>query len=157
MITRKKCSPFLNGDHFKSSAVVDDDSLFYIQEHFLRMLALEQKRTERSNESFMLMLIDISRLLHRGFNPKTMKKLLNAIHSATRETDIKGWYNLNKTIGIIYTAVDNNFIEMIVKKMKGSVQKNLIPTQYSLVHVSYTIFPENRNKGKNTVINLNAA
>jgi len=91
----------LQGFHAQSGISRRFSDLLHVQEHFLRLLAMEEKRTERSNETFMLMLIDISRLIQWCYTPKTMKKLLKTIHSATRDTDIKGWYNLNKIIGII--------------------------------------------------------
>ena len=43
--------------------VIEDDPAFFDQSHFHRMLRLERRRTERSKKPFMLLLLDISRLI----------------------------------------------------------------------------------------------
>ena len=58
---------------------------------FRQMIALERKRTERSGQPVLLMLLDISRLL-RSNGSGMPEKLLSALSSCMRNTDVMGWY-----------------------------------------------------------------
>ena len=64
------------------------------EEYFQRMLVLERKRTERSGKPFVLILLDIGKLLKAKPQEKTfvLQKLVSVLDSATREIDVKGWY-----------------------------------------------------------------
>ena len=126
------------------------------EECFRRMLGAEQKRTEQLNKSFMLMLIDVSALLQCKNARKIVQKLLDAICAITRETDIKGWHDANKSIGIIFTEFDENFIDFILSKLKVALHDTLTFEHGSLIHVSYIIFPRNRS-ANNIIVKLNAA
>ena len=102
------------------------------------------------------MLIDVAPLLQYKKVSKIIKKLLNTLYSITRETDIKGWYDTNRTIGIIYTEFDDHSIDIILNKLKVSVGEILIPEHCSFIRFSYIIFPQNRN-ANNMIVERNAA
>src|SRR5580700_7470857 len=78
---------------------------FLDQELFVRMLRLERKRTERSQRPFVLMLLDSRLLLKAANSREQFEKVLCAMTSSTRETDIKGWYEDGAIFGVIFTEI----------------------------------------------------
>ncbi len=152
----KKDLLFCSGNRVASGNVFHHDALLYDEEYFRNMLVLERKRTERSNKAFMLMLIDISGLLQCINASDIIEKLLDIIYHTTRDTDIKGWYVADRTLGIVFIDLDSKIMSVVLNKVKTSIHEILIPAHRSLVHVSYCIFPDDQNHGKNKVVNLNA-
>ncbi len=151
----KKNRLLLDVDHFKSDNFFYNNGFFYDESYFQRMLIVEQKRMERSNTSFMLMLIDISELPECGNASQMMKKLLQAVFKSTRETDIKGWYAFGSTIGIIFTEYDRVSVDVIINKVTSSFFQILTFAQCSMVHFSYFIFPEDENNSESKIIAQN--
>ena len=74
-------------------------------EMFARMLYLERKRSERSGRSFVLMLLESTRLLKTGSAGEAFARVLEALSGSTRDTDIKGWYEEESTLGVIFTEL----------------------------------------------------
>ena len=151
-----KVQSFHSGNLLPEGIIFLNNNPLLDEDCFRRMLNMEQKRSERLNKSIMFMLIDIAELLQCKKVSKTIKKLLNTLYSITRETDIKGWYDANRTIGIIYTEFDDNFIDIILNKLKVSVGEVLTPEHYSIINLSYVVFPQDRI-ANNKMVKLNAA
>ncbi len=61
------------------------------EDAFRTMLDLEQKRTERSDRRFALMLVQSAGPL-KDLGTALLDKIAAALFRATRETDFKGWY-----------------------------------------------------------------
>ena len=137
-------SPFLQPDFVNS---------FYPKPNFDRMLFLERKRTERSKRAFLLVLLDIEDLLTTRGDSGLVKDLESALSSTIRETDIQGWYQQDKVIGIILTelgAVDEIIKEKIFLKIQDKLCRVLGFETVQKIKVSYHIFPEAGNgNGKN--------
>jgi hypothetical protein len=114
------------------------------EEHFRNRLAMERKRTELLNTPFMFILVDIAKLLQSKNSSKVYKMLFTAINAVTRETDIKGWYVTNKIIGIVFIEVDKNVVDLIVNKVKASIDKTMDPPRGSPAKISYLLFPEDQ-------------
>src|SRR5256885_12725248 len=72
---------------------------------FSRMLCLERRRSERTGHSFILMLLGIEALAS-DIDARVIEKIGVALASATRDTDIRGWYKCYSTIGVIFTTVN---------------------------------------------------
>ena len=62
------------------------------EENFKRMIAIERKRTERSREPFLLMLVEAGNPQRAGKHGRPLERILSAMLSSTRETDLVGWY-----------------------------------------------------------------
>ena len=62
------------------------------EEAFRRMIAIERKRTERSSEPFLLMLLEVGYEQNGDGNGQTLTGMVSAMQSSTRETDVVGWY-----------------------------------------------------------------
>ncbi len=127
-----------------SGIFLNDNGPLHDEEFFERLLILERKRTERSKTSFMLLLIDITELRNRTDDPHTIKKLIHEVYYATRETDLKGWYDSFGIIGIIFTEFNMMSIDAILNKMNSAFSNVLTPGHCSLIHVSHFIFPEGK-------------
>lgn len=144
-------SPFKNG----GSTFLQHDFVnsFYPKPSFDRMLFLERKRAERSKRAFLLILLDIVDLLTTRGDSGLMKDLESGLSSAIRETDVQGWYQQDKVIGIIFTelrAVDEIIKEKIFLKIQDKLCRVLGFEAVQKIKVSYHIFPEAGNgNGKN--------
>ncbi|MBN1129945.1 MAG: sugar transferase [Chitinispirillaceae bacterium] len=99
-------------------ALINEEWGLYIQSYFRTMLNFEIRRTERSRKPFLLVLITVNEAILNGIDRKTLAAFRDTIESITRETDIKGWYRENRTIGIIYTDMSAQNRELILKKVK---------------------------------------
>jgi exopolysaccharide biosynthesis polyprenyl glycosylphosphotransferase len=82
-----------------------------------------------------------------------VKDFESALSSAIRETDIQGWHQQDKVIGIIFTelgAVDEIIKEKIFLKIQDKLCQTLGAEAVQKIKVSYHIFPQASNgNGKN--------
>jgi exopolysaccharide biosynthesis polyprenyl glycosylphosphotransferase len=113
---------------------------------FQRMITRERKRTERSQTPFLLMLLDLGHGLPSERNGQVLRKLLSALSSSTRETDVTGWYWENAVVGIMFTEITAEERSSIVTKMMARVsqvlERNLSLRQFSQIGMSFHLYPE---------------
>lgn len=128
------------------------DHTFYSTPHFHNLLRIERKRTERSKKPFLLMLLDLSGL-HTQQHPDHYEIIQSILTSCSRETDIRGWYERNKTMGAIFTemaSVDENTIEKIFRKLHNKIIDTLDAEWVKKIKISFHVFPEGNG---NSLIN----
>jgi exopolysaccharide biosynthesis polyprenyl glycosylphosphotransferase len=120
------------------------------EEPFHRMIALERKRTERSGNPFLLMLLDGGNCLPADKGGKVLSKILSALSLATRETDVTGWYKTYSIIGVMFTDISTEDRESILGTMMSRVSEtlrhNLSPENFSQISISMHVFPEEWNQ-----------
>jgi exopolysaccharide biosynthesis polyprenyl glycosylphosphotransferase len=124
---------------------IEGDHSFYTTRHFRHMLHIERKRAERSKKPFLLMLLDLSGLHTRHRNVHILEKMRSALVSCTRETDIRGWYERNKTVGVIFTemaSIDESSVERIFRKLHSAFSEVLYPEWLKEIKISFHVFPE---------------
>ena len=129
--------PFLSGD-----------SDFHPEPIFDRMIYLERKRTERSRRPFMLLLFNLEAILDGPDDDHLVKTVENALSSCLRETDIKGWYEQGKVIGIILTemgSIDEIVKEKVFLKIQNRLGQEIGGEAVEKIKVSYHVFPESYN------------
>ena len=90
------------------------------------MIAVERKRTERSAEPFLLMLLESGKQQRLEKNEKALINILSVMPSSIRDTDIIGWYRDSTTVGVMFTG--------IALKDKSSIL-SLILSKVSTFHV----------------------
>lgn len=116
------------------------------EESFVRMLSLERKRTERTRRPFLLMLLDGRELLQTDRRHKVLQKIISALSSSTRETDIGGWYRENSVLGVIFTEIDgagkDPMLNVIRSKVSTALRSKLDLEQFNKIHLSFYIFPD---------------
>lgn len=113
---------------------------------FMRTIAVERKRTERSGEPFLLMLLETGN--HQGSerNEKALDNILSVLPSSIRETDVIGWYKNRTTVGIIFTGLACNdkssILSVILSKVSTTLRDQLTPDQFNQVSISFHFFPD---------------
>jgi hypothetical protein len=109
------------------------------------MLALEQKRSERTQRPFALLLVETQNLRPQESGPRLLLEVLAALQSDTRETDLIGWYQTNVSAGVMFTEImlDNRpILNAILSRMNASLRKQLTEKQFDQVKFSCQLFPE---------------
>jgi len=125
--------------------VMEDDPSFFNQSHFRHILRVERMRTERSKKPFLLLLLDISHLIETTKDINAVDKIKASLNPSLREVDIRGWYQNNKTIGVLFTeitSIDEVFIDTIIHKIFDRFSERLNPNWIKKINISYHIFPE---------------
>lgn len=116
------------------------------EEGFRRMLAIERKRTERTREPFLLMLLEAGEDNASDKRSKALDGIINALQSATRETDVIGWYKERATIGVIFTGLSisdrNNVLSTILSRVSNTLREELTLEQFGRISVSFHFFPD---------------
>jgi exopolysaccharide biosynthesis polyprenyl glycosylphosphotransferase len=120
------------------------------EEPFHRMIALERKRTERSGNPFLLMLLDAGNCLPADKSGKVLSEILSALSLATRETDVTGWYKGHSIIGVMFTDISAEDRESILGTMMNRVSEtlrhNLNLEKFGQMSISMHVFPEEWNQ-----------
>lgn len=114
------------------------------EEGFHRSIILERKRAERSSKSFLLLLLDIGRLLAES-GEEVVPRILSALSTSIRETDITGWYRKD-TLGIVFTEIQaedrSEIVGTVVSRVSGALYTNLTFDQFNQISISHYLFPE---------------
>lgn len=113
---------------------------------FNRMICLERKRTERAPRLFLLMLLDVAKLIADDRKGKALARSLHALSGSIRETDVVGWHTEGSVVGIIFTEIPTGLRDSIVSTMllrvRGVLYSKLRFEQFSQISISHHLFPE---------------
>ncbi len=113
---------------------------------FKRMMAVERKRTERSREPFLLMLLAAGDRPGAPRNGKVLERVIAALLPATRETDVVGWYTERTTIGAMFTGLGaadkRTALGTILGKVTTALREELPPEEFSQISISFHFFPD---------------
>jgi len=115
------------------------------EEDFRRMISLERKRSERTQRPFVLLLMDMGHSAPTEKNGRTLLDILSSLQSATRETDLMGWYELNASVGVMFTEItleNNQILSTILARISDVLRDRLTNEQYSRIKFSFHLFPE---------------
>ena len=113
---------------------------------FVKMLYVEQKRTERSRRRFILMLLECGSLLSTDAKVEIVDDILFALSNVIRETDAKGWYEDGSVIGVIFTEIssadEKPAAAVLIEKVGKALSVALTTEQVSGIGISAHVFPE---------------
>jgi lipopolysaccharide/colanic/teichoic acid biosynthesis glycosyltransferase len=116
------------------------------QTAFHRVISIERRRTERSRKPFLLMLLDMGNHLSSETSGKNVNKLLAALAVATRETDIPGWYENDRIVGVMFTEIcfddRETIVSTMIARLSDILHNNLSLEQFNRVSISFHVFPE---------------
>jgi hypothetical protein len=119
---------------------------FHDEVSFNRKLYLERKRMKRSQKPFLLVVMDIEKILQsNGNGRKAVKDIVSTLFLATRDIDIKGWYKYPAVIGIFYCEIDElneDVKSTIFQKLEGALRVVVAPAQFSQIGMSFNVFQE---------------
>jgi exopolysaccharide biosynthesis polyprenyl glycosylphosphotransferase len=124
------------------------------EDAFVSMLYLERRRTERAQNRFVLILVDVQKIMEAVSGKDRMVQLLaKSLSEATRETDIIGWYLENSLMAVIGTELGKASNEVVQKrfleKLRGIFESTLGKEKSSSIFVSFHFFPEEYGNGAN--------
>lgn len=149
-LLRVNRAPATDGSPFDSESPVRE--LLKVRA-FKNAIAIERKRTERSHEPFLLMLLEAGNPEGSEVNAKALEAMGVALLSHSRETDSIGWYKEAATIGVIFTGLENSdknlIVSTILNRVKMILQDELNFNQFSQLKISFHFFPdwEHANNG----------
>jgi lipopolysaccharide/colanic/teichoic acid biosynthesis glycosyltransferase len=116
------------------------------EDAFTRTLAVERKRTERSNMPFLLVLLDT------GDHPdsETSRPILSNVEFALlrtiREADVVGWWKDPATLGVIFTGLvigdKSAVVNAILSRVSTTLRHELNVAQLNRVNITYYFFPD---------------
>ena len=117
------------------------------EDAFVSMLYLERRRAERARNRFVLILVDVRKMLDIFSNKeRTVQALAKSLTDATRETDIVGWYLENSLMGVIGTELGEATNEVVQKRFLDKLRKIFGSTlgveKSASISVSFHFFPE---------------
>ena len=141
-----------NGNsHTVRTSVLAESYGILSQELFARTLYVERKRTERSGRSFVLMLLESTRLLNPKGDQQALDKVLLALSRSSRDTDTRGWYKEGATIGVIYTelgvdADGQTVAEVLLTKVTKALASTLSISQIDQIRLTFYVFPKDWDK-----------
>jgi len=136
--------------HSAKADVFDGIQGFYNEDYFNRMLSLERKRTQRSRKPFLMMLLDISKLVNPHPNLVVINSIGRVLDACIRETDVRGWYRKGRVIGILFTelesacgAVRDKIFAKLLLSLAGEIDRQ----DLEKIDVTFHAFPEDQDKG----------
>jgi lipopolysaccharide/colanic/teichoic acid biosynthesis glycosyltransferase len=113
---------------------------------FHRMIALERKRTERSGQPFVLMLLDGGNCLPSDRHGRVLAKILSALSLSTRETDVTGWYKNHSIVGVMFTDISaeerSSILGTMMSRVSETLRNNLSLEKFQQISISLHVFPE---------------
>lgn len=127
-------------------AVSPTERAMLSEDGFKRMIAVERKRTERSREPFLLMLLETGEQQGTGKNRKALDRVVDAMRLSTRETDLVGWYKEQTTVGVIFTGLHvddrNAVLSTILARVSTALRSELTSEQFGQISLSFHFFPD---------------
>jgi lipopolysaccharide/colanic/teichoic acid biosynthesis glycosyltransferase len=116
---------------------------------FKRMIAVERKRTERSGEPFLLMLLEAGNPQSLEKNEKALINILSVLPLSIRDTDIIGWYKDRTTVAVMFTGLarkdKSSILSVILSKVSATLRGQLTSDQFDQVSISFHFFPDDWN------------
>lgn len=130
----------------RSESVVSRKREILNEETFNRMIVIERKRTERSKQPFLLMLLEGGRHQGPAKDGGSLDGMVSCLLSSIRETDVIGWYKDRTTVGVVYTGLvvnnKNAVLSLILNRVSTALGDSLTSDQFSQVSISFHFFPD---------------
>ena len=115
---------------------------------FHHVLSRERKRSERTQESMLLLLLDIGGIEGKPGRENVLAVMSETISSDIRETDACGWLKTDTLLGIIFTSIPDDAVEhsreTVELKVREYLQKSLASSLYEKINLSVLVFPDKR-------------
>jgi lipopolysaccharide/colanic/teichoic acid biosynthesis glycosyltransferase len=96
----------------------------FSEEEFHTILKQERYRTDRSHQSFSLLIFDIKNIID---NTDIINKYINMLRKRIRLTDTIGWFSENNTIAILLIATDIEGARHIASEIDNTILNNVNP------------------------------
>jgi lipopolysaccharide/colanic/teichoic acid biosynthesis glycosyltransferase len=115
------------------------------------MLYLERRRAERAKKRFVLMLVDVKRIISDPQRQRILAGISKAVINSTRETDILGWYLEENLLGVIGTELGRSTPKTVqarmLERLRREFREVLGPEKTTWIPISFHFFPEEMDEG----------
>ena len=114
------------------------------QETFRRMVALEQRRSERSSRPFAVLCIEAGRITPISGENRIWKLILPVLEAATRDTDLIGWHETGLVVGVVLTEImpdDGLILDSLVSRIDAMLRKRLPEDEFQQIRFTCDLFP----------------
>jgi lipopolysaccharide/colanic/teichoic acid biosynthesis glycosyltransferase len=127
-------------------AWVSEDREIMSEGTFRRAIAIERKRTERSQKPFLLTLFEPSGVQGADSDKRVLDNIATCLLNCTRETDVIGWYTEGATLGVIFTDIVTSdkslFLGIILSKVSTTLRDELAAEEFARISISFHFFPD---------------
>lgn len=110
------------------------------------MIAIERKRTERTKEPFLLMLMEARRAEEAGEIKVLLERIAAGLGASSRETDVIGWYQESTILGVIFTGLTlddrESFLDTALDRVRATFHWDADLEEFKKVEVSFHFFPD---------------
>ena len=131
------------GKFFQAQPTPEPDVLEEVS--FQRLIALERKRTERTADPFLLMLVSVESL-SEATDARFPEQLVARFLSIGRETDLVGWYADRKQLGILFTGLNSdtekNSRQSIEARVAAALQDYVRIDGAGSLHIETHLYPD---------------
>ncbi len=145
MNMRRSIASFSEGPFTRAAESAEEREILS-QKAFHRVISIERMRTERSRKPFLLMLLDMGGHLPSETNVKNLNRLLTALSSSTRQTDVAGWYETDRIVGVMFIEIcleeRQTIVSTIISRISEALRNHLSLEQFSQVSFSFHVFPD---------------
>jgi lipopolysaccharide/colanic/teichoic acid biosynthesis glycosyltransferase len=148
MLVSKRTPMQSNGAWAPFNSPVREDADFTLmpEEVFRKVLSVERKRSERSRQRFVLMLVHVGKVLETERGEVVLQGITEALFRSKRETDLHGWYETGKVIGVICTEIGTGDLTSILNALQsrigGAIRTNLKLEQMKVIHIAFHVYPD---------------
>ncbi len=113
---------------------------------FRQTLVKERKRVDRSNDSLLLVLLEVSQIAAAPSGPAILDRIKAAFALAVRETDFSGWHSDKKKYGVVFTQLSRADLPQLKKillaKVRNALENSLGFTLASQIAIESLCYPE---------------
>jgi lipopolysaccharide/colanic/teichoic acid biosynthesis glycosyltransferase len=142
---RRSLATFGDGP-FAGEADSNQEREILSQKAFHRVISIERMRTERSRKPFMLMLLDMGDHLASETVGKNLGRLVAALSASTRETDVAGWYETDRIVGVMFIEIGiedrPTIVSTMISRVSEILRNHLSLEEFNRVSFSFHVFPE---------------
>jgi lipopolysaccharide/colanic/teichoic acid biosynthesis glycosyltransferase len=140
-----------------SSSIVDPGKKsrpgLLCEQDFMRSIAIERKRTERTQLAFLLVLMEPSDQGRPDDCISAINRVAEAIIHRVRETDFVGWYRAKEAAGVVFTGLestrDQKVIGVLLGGVRSIIRQVLDRREADLIRISHHIYPEEWDREEN--------
>ena len=130
--------------------LLDAGCTFLAEDAFASILRLERKRTERSGKPFLLMLLNVEEIVGLHDKEPLLFEAASSLFAAAREVDLKGWYEHDRIMGIIFaeiSGVHEKVTSKVFTKVYQALCRHIGVDAANRVKISIHVFPEPEGGG----------
>ena len=123
------------------------------EKQFGELLCLERRRSERSKKPFLLMLLDLRKVMVNGNAGRMIEEVWTSVCSASRDSDIRGWYLQGAVLGVIFVEVRQegpiSVSNVIHAKVVAALSKRLEAGEINRIDIRMYLQPDSASNWEN--------